>query len=46
MSDLFWLSEAQICRIEPYFSRSCGAAIVRVPRGISEVIFVLSNGLR
>ena len=46
MSDLFWLSEAQMRRIEPYFPRPHG-----IPRGddrrvISRIILVIRNGLR
>ena len=46
MSDLIWLSEAQMRKIEPYFSLPHG-----VPRGdgrriIRGIIFILRNGLR
>jgi transposase len=46
MSDLIWLSEAQMRGIEPYFPLSHGVPRVddrRVLRGIS---FVIRNGLR
>ncbi len=46
MSDLIWLSEAQMRTIEPYFPLSHG-----VPKGndrwvISRIIFVVHDGLR
>lgn len=46
MTDLFWLSEAQLKRIQPYFPLSHG-----VPRAddllvVSGIIFVIKNGLR
>lgn len=46
MSDLFWLSEAQMRRIEPYFPLSHGVARVDDRRVISGIIFVIRNGLR
>jgi transposase len=46
MSDLFWLSRAQIRRIEPYFPLSHGIARVDDQRVISGIIFVIRNGLR
>ena len=46
MSDLFWLSEAQMRRIEPYFPRSHGIPRVDDRRVISGIIFVIRNGLR
>jgi putative transposase len=46
MTDLFWLSEAQLKWIQPYFPLSHG-----VPRAddllvVSGIIFVIKNGLR
>ncbi len=46
MSDLLWLSEAQMRRIEPYFPLSHGVPRVDDRRIISGIIFVLRNGLR
>ena len=46
MSDLFWLSPAQMRRIEPYFPLSHGIARVDDRRVISGIIFVIRNGLR
>lgn len=46
MSDLIWLTEAQMRRIEPYFPLSHGVARVDDRRVISGIIFVIRNGLR
>jgi transposase len=46
MSDLIWLSEAQMRRIEPYFPLSHGVLRVDDRRIISGIIFVIRNGLR
>jgi putative transposase len=46
MSDLFWLSPAQIRRIEPYFPLSHGVPRVDDRRIVSGIIFVIRNGLR
>ena len=46
MSDLFWLSQAQMRRIEPYFPLSHGVPRVDDRRIISGIIFVIRNGLR
>ena len=46
MSDLFWLTEAQMRRIEPYFPLSHGIARVDDRRVLSGIIFVIRNGLR
>lgn len=46
MSDLFWLTDAQMRRIEPYFPRSHGIPRVDDRRVISGIIFVIRNGLR
>jgi len=46
MSDLIWLSEAQMRRIEPYFPLSHGVPQVDDRRVISGIIFVIRNGLR
>jgi len=46
MSDLFWLSRAQMRRIEPYFPLSHGVARVDDLRLISGIVLVIRNGLR
>ena len=46
MSDLIWLSEAQMRLIEPYFPLSHGVPRVNDRRIVSGIIFVLRNGLR
>lgn len=46
MSDLLWLSSAQMRRIEPYFPLSHGVPRVDDRRIISGIIFVIRNGLR
>src|ERR1700712_3938882 len=46
MSDLIWLSEAQMRRIEPYFPLSHGIPRVDDRRVLSGIIFVIRNGLR
>ncbi|CUH67397.1 Transposase [Thalassovita gelatinovora] len=38
MSDLFWLSDAQMARLEPYFPKSHGKPRVRCPAGDCEAI--------
>ena len=46
MSDLIWLSEAQMRRIGPYFPLSHGVPRVDDRRVVSGIIFVILNGLR
>ena len=46
MSDLIWLSGAQMRRIEPHFPRSHGVPRVDDRRIVSGIIFVIRNGLR
>lgn len=46
MSDLFWLTDKQMRRIEPYFPLSHGIPRVDDRRVISGIIFVIRNGLR
>jgi transposase len=46
MGDLFWLSKAQMRRIEPYFPLSHGMPRVDDRKVISGIIFVIRNGLR
>ena len=45
MSDLIWLTEAQMRKIEPYFPLSHGVSRVDDRRIISGIIFVIRNGL-
>jgi transposase len=46
MSDLIWLSEAQMRRIEPYFPLSHVVPRVDDRKVISGIVFVIRNGLR
>jgi len=46
MSDLFWLSQPQLARIEPYFPLSHGVPRVDDRKVVSGIIFVIRNGLR
>jgi len=46
MRDLFWLTEVQLSRIEPFFPLSHGVPRVDDRRVISGIIFVIKNGLR
>ena len=46
MSDLFWLSEQQLSRIERYFPLAHGVPRVDDRRVVSGIIFVIRNGLR
>src|SRR5580704_4857170 len=46
MSDLIWLSDAQMRRIELHFPLSHGVPRVDDRRVISGIIFVIRNGLR
>ena len=46
MSDLIWLSKAQMRRIEPYFPLPHGVPRVDDRRVLSGIIFVIRNGLR
>ena len=46
MSDLIWLSEAQVRRIEPHFPLSHGSPAIDDRRIISGIISVIRNGLR
>ena len=46
MSDLIWLSEAQMRRIEPDFPLSHGVPRVDDRKVISGIVFVIRNGLR
>jgi len=46
MSDLLWLSQAQMRRIEPYFPLSHGVPRVDDRKVLSGIVFVIRNGLR
>ena len=46
MSDLIWLTEAQMGKIKPYFLLSHGVPGVDDRRIISGIIFVIQGGLR
>ncbi len=46
MSDLFWLTDEKMQRIEPYFLLLHGVPRVDDRRVVSRIIFVIRNGLR
>ena len=46
MTDLLWLSDDQLNRIQPYFPRSHGVPRVDDHRVVSGIVFVIRNGLR
>ncbi len=46
MSDLFWLSERQLAKIEPHFPLSHGVPRVDDRRVISGIVHMIRNGLR
>ena len=46
MSDLFWLTDAQMERIKPFFPLSHGVPRVDDKRVLSGIIFINRNGLR
>lgn len=46
MSDLFWLTEAQMARLEPFFPKAHGKPRVDDRRVLSGIIFINRNGLR
>ena len=45
MSDLFWLTDEQMRRLEPFFPRSRGRARVDDRRVLSGIIYVNRGGL-
>ena len=45
MSDLFWLSEAQVDRLRPFFPKSRGKPRVDDRRVLSGIIYIQRNGL-
>lgn len=46
MSDLFWLSDAQMARLEPFCPKSHGKSRVDDRRVLSGIIFINRTGLR
>ena len=46
MSNLFWLSEAQVAQLQPFFPKSHGMPRVDDRRVLSGIIFITRNGLR
>lgn len=46
MSDLFWLTDEQMARLQPFFPRSHGRPRVDDHRVLSGIIFINRNGLR
>lgn len=46
MSDLFWLTEAQMARLRPFFPKPYGGTRVDDRRVLSGIIFIIRNGLR
>jgi transposase len=46
MSDLYWLSDAQMAKLAPFFPKSHGKPRVDDRRILSGIIFINRNGLR
>ena len=46
MSDLYWLSDAQMAKLEPFFPKSHGRPRVDDRRVLSGIVFINRNGLR
>ncbi len=46
MSDLYWLTDEQLERLQPFFPKSHGKPRVDDPRVLSGIIFINRNGLR
>lgn len=46
MSNLYWLSDAQMERLKPFFPKSHGKPRVDDRRVLSGIIFINRNGLR
>ncbi len=46
MSDLYWLTDAQMAKLEPFFPKSHGMPRVDDKRVLSGIIFINRNGLR
>lgn len=46
MSNLFWLTDAQMARLQPFFPKSHGKPCIDDRRVLSGIIFINRNGLR
>ncbi len=46
MSDLFWLTDTQMARLQPFFPKPHGKPRVDDKRVLSGIIFINRNGLR
>ena len=46
MSELFWLANAQMARLEAFLSKTHGKPCVDERGGLREIIFLNRNGLR
>jgi len=46
MSQLLWLTDAQIARLQPFLPKNHGRPRVDDRRGLSGIIFINRNGLR
>ena len=46
MSDLFWLTDIQMARLQPFFPKSHGKPRVDDKRVLSGIVFINRNGLR
>jgi transposase len=46
VSDLFWLTDEQMARLQPFFPKSHGRPRVDDRRVLSSIIFINRNGLR
>jgi transposase len=46
MSDLYWLADEQMARLQPYFPKSHGKPRIDERRVLSGIVFVSRNGLR
>ena len=46
MSDLYWLSDAQMAKLEPFFPKSHGKPRVDDRRVLSGILFINRSGLR
>jgi transposase len=46
IGDLFWLTDAPMARLEPYFPKFHGTPRVDDPRVLSGIIFIKRNGLQ
>ena len=45
MSNLYWLTDAQMERLRPFFPKSCGKPRVDDRRVLSGIVFIQRNGL-